>query len=264
MPKVGGPAAEGVQAAVLVLRILEAIGHAPKPMGVTALSRELGITKSRIHRHLRTLVQEAYLSQEPDTERYQVGPRLVTLGRAVADDLDLANAALPALLELRDGLGHSAVVSQLDVDGVRVLRTMPGKASIEIGVRPGSLLSFHGSAQGKVALAYGPEELRSRVMRSRLDMLTPHTLVSIGALEREMETIRSRGWAVAPNEAMIGINTLAAPIFDASETIAGCVGVVDSIQYIEAEPSAEQIRHILAAAARISQALGSRGRLHST
>jgi IclR family transcriptional regulator, KDG regulon repressor len=264
MPKVGGPASEGVQSVVLVLQILEAIGRARKPLGVTALSQELGTTKSRIHRHLRTLVQENYLSQSPETERYGVGPRLVTLGRAVADDLDLASAALPALLELRDSLGHSTVMSQIDVDGVRVLRTLPGKASIEIGVRPGSLLSFHGSAQGKVALAFGPPELRSRIMRSRLDMLTPHTLVSSNALERDLMLIKARGWAVAPNEAMIGINTLAAPIFDASEMVAGAVGVVDSIQYIEAEPSAEQIQGILAAAARISQALGSRGKPHST
>lgn len=267
MPKVGNAgkiegtepsAGDGVQAVVLVLRILEAIGQAPAPMGVTALAQALGTTKSRIHRHLRTLVQEGYLVQSPETERYKVGPRLVLLGRSVAEDLDLASAAASGLLELRDALGHSAVVSQMDPEGVRVLRTVPGTAAIEIGVRPGSLLAFHSSAQGKVVLAFGPSELRAKVARSRLEMLTPHTITGRAALERELETIRERGWAVAPNEAMIGINTLAAPLFDASGAVAGAIGVVDSIQHIEAEPSAEQVRRILAAARRISQALGCR------
>jgi DNA-binding IclR family transcriptional regulator len=147
----------------------------------------------------------------------------------------------------------------MDVEGVRVLKTISGKSAIEIGVRQGSLLSFHGSAQGKVALAFGPPELRSRVLRSRLDMLTPHTVVSASTLDRELEQIRERGWAVAPNEAMIGINTLAAPILDVSNAVVGTVGIVDSIQYIEAQPSAEQIRRIVEAGRRISQAMGHRG-----
>ncbi|WP_406854950.1 IclR family transcriptional regulator [Alsobacter sp. KACC 23698] len=259
MPKISGAAGEGVQSVVLVLRILETLAQAGKPLGVTTLAQELGTTKSRIHRHLRTLVQEGYVGQAPETERYLVGPRLVTLGRAVSEDLDLANAATSALQELRDSLGHFSVVSQMDVEGVRVLKTVSGKSAIEIGVRQGSLLSFHGSAQGKVALAFGPPELRSRVLRSRLDMLTPHTVVSASTLDRELEQIRERGWAVAPNEAMIGINTLAAPILDVSNAVVGTVGIVDSIQYIEAQPSAEQIRRIVEAGRRISQAMGHRG-----
>ena len=55
---------------------------------------------------------------------------------------------------------------------------------------------------------------------------------------------------------MIGINTLAAPIFDANG-LAGVIGIVDSIQYIEAEPSAEQIARLTATARRISQFLGA-------
>jgi len=35
--------------------------------------RTLGTTKSRIFRHLQTLVMKGYLSQQEETERYQVG-----------------------------------------------------------------------------------------------------------------------------------------------------------------------------------------------
>jgi IclR family KDG regulon transcriptional repressor len=259
MPKISGDSSgDGVQAVVLALHIMEYLAEQRRPVGVTALAEALGTTKSRIFRHLRTLVQHGYIVQSPESERYQVGSQLVQLGRLVGENLDLAAAAHPILRELRDELGHSTVVSQVEAEGVRVLARVPGTSPIEIGVKPGSLLPFHSSAQGKIALAFGEEALRTRVFRSRLEMLTPSTITAPGALEEEIERTRQRGWAIAPNEAMIGINTLAAPVFDVSGALVGAVGVVDSIQFIPAEASDEQIRRTVAAARRISKHLGFR------
>jgi DNA-binding IclR family transcriptional regulator len=257
MPRIGGePGGEGVQAVILTLRILEYLAGQRKAVGVTALAQALGENKSRIYRHLRTLVQQGYIVQSADTERYRVGSRLVTLGRMVGESFDLANAAYDAIRELRDALGHSCVVSQVEAEGVRVLTTVPGKSPIEIGVKRGSLLPFHGSAQGKVALAFGDQDVRDAVLASQLEKLTPKTIVTQDALRKELGMVRHQGWAVAPNEALIGLNTLAAPIFDESGTIAGAVAIVDSIQFIPAEPSSEQVEQTLAAARHISEKLG--------
>jgi DNA-binding IclR family transcriptional regulator len=256
MPRVGAKSGEGVQAAVLALSILEHLGRERREVGVTALARALGTTKSRIYRHLRTLVEQGYIVQPLDSERYKVGPRLVALARSVSDNVDLAAAASDALFELRDTLGHSSVVSQVEPDGVRVLATVPGRSPIEIGVRPGSLLTFHASAQGKVALAFGSPEFRARALRARLDMLTPKTIVSPAALRAEIDKVREQGWATAANQSAIGLNTLAAPIFDASGAICGTVGVIDMVQFIEEEPSEDQIARTVAAGRKISKALG--------
>ena len=78
-------------------------------------------------------------------------------------------------------------------------------------------------------------------------------------LEQEIEKIRQRGWATAPNEILIGLNTLAAPVFGADGHLAAVIGIVDSIQYIDAMPSAEQIRRTLLAAQQISELLGHQG-----
>jgi DNA-binding IclR family transcriptional regulator len=154
----------------------------------------------RIYRHLQTLVQRGHVVQSPDTERYQVGPRLVSLGRAVCQNFDIAKVAEGTLRELRDKLGHYSVVSQVEADGVRVLATFSGKSDVEIGVKQGSLLAFHVSAQGKVALAYGSDTLCAKVLRSPLKRSTPHTIVNPAALRKEIEIVRKQGWAVAPNE----------------------------------------------------------------
>jgi DNA-binding IclR family transcriptional regulator len=256
MPRIAGTTGDGVQAVVLTLRILERLAEEGRPMGVTALAQALGTTKSRIFRHLRTLTQEGYILQSSDTERYQVGARLAALGRLAGDTFDLTSVAASTLRELRDTLGNFSVVSQVEPEGVRVLATLPGKSAIEIGVKRGSVLSFHGSAQGKIALAFGDESLRASVFRSRLELLTPKTIVSHVALRKEIDKVRRQGWAVAANEVLIGLNALAAPIFSAGGVLIGTVSIVDSIQFIEEEPTREQTERIVEAGRKISAALG--------
>lgn len=259
MPRIEGKNGDGVQAVQLALSIIEYLAKERGAVGVTALATALGTTKSRIHRHLQTLVQQGYIIQPSGSDRYESGPRLVALGRAVSDNLDLAHVAADPLLELRDALGHSAVVSQITPDGMRVVATVPGRSAIEIGVRVGSLLTFNSSAQGKAALAFVSEEFRSRVLRSEFKIFTPHTIISPSVLAAEIEKVRERGWATAPNQAAIGLNTLASPIFDSTGAVCGAVGVVDMVQFVAETPSEDQRVRTMAAARRVSQALGYGG-----
>jgi IclR family KDG regulon transcriptional repressor len=256
MPKISGPMPEGVQAAVVMLRTIEFLSESRKPVGVTALAHALGTTKSRIHRHLQTLLQQGYVIQAADSERYAVGPRLVTLARRINEDFDVASFVLPALQDLRDSLGHFAIYSQIEDNGMRVRATVSGTSPIEIGVKQGSLLPFHASAQGKLALAFGPDAVGQRILHSKLERFTPHTITKTAALDREIATIRRQGWAVAPNEVAVGLNALAAPVRDASGRLVGAVGIVDLAQFIAAEPAREQIQQTVAVARRISDMLG--------
>lgn len=250
---------DGLQSVILTMSIIEQVARTPKGVGVTSLANALGTSKSRIHRHLQTLVQQGYVFQQYDSERYEVGTRLLSLGQSVFDNMGLIRASSDVLLELRDALGHSAVASQLTPEGMLVIATVPGRASIEIGVRVGSILPFHGSAQGKVATAFSSQAFQARILRNRLELLTPETIVSTTILAEEFEVIRRQGWAVAPNQAALGLNTLASPIFNASGIVCGAVGIVDMIQFVGEIPSDEHIKKTKSAAERISRLLGYSG-----
>ena len=50
----------------------------------------------------------------------------------------------------------------------------------------------------------------------------------------------------------------AAPIFDALGNYVGAIALTDSVQYIPETPTTDQVRHLLAAAAKISANLGYR------
>ncbi|HMK81463.1 MAG TPA: IclR family transcriptional regulator [Xanthobacteraceae bacterium] len=260
MPRISGSQrGEGVQAVVFALQILEYLAQHRSTVGVTDLARVFDTTKSRMHRHLQTLVAAGYVMREEETERYRSGARLIAFGRAVAENFELTSAARPVMEALRASLGHAVTLSQPEPDGMRVIATIAGKSAFEIGVKPGSMLAAHATAQGKLMLAYGGAAVMERSVARALSRNTPATITDRAALRGEIEEVRRRGWAVAPNQTVIGMNALAAPIFDALGAFVGAVAIVDSIQFIPADPAAKQVRETVAAARKISTTIGLRG-----
>lgn len=249
---------KGVQAVSIALHILEFIARSGRAVGVTELARSLEMNKSRVYRHLQTLVELRYLSQDSDSERYRVTARLMSLGQAASENNDIAVMARPVMVTLRERFGHSVVLSAAEGLGVSILLTLPGTSNIEIGVKPGSILSLHASAQGKVALAFGEEDLLRGIMQKRLQTYTPDTITDPLRLAAELAAIRKQGWAAAPNQAIVGLNAVAAPLFDSGGKYCASLAFVDSIQYLPAEPNFDLTDALVQAARKLSADIGYR------
>ena len=254
------PHGGSIQAVEFALEILEYVARCQTSVGVSEMARAFDTTKSRIHRHLQTLVSAGYLIRNEDTERYSISARLMALGQAVSESFELATAAREIARELRDLTGHAVAISQPEREGNRILLIVPSRANIDISVKPGSTLPFHSSAQGKISLAFGDELLLPRVLSEELEMRTPYTITDPDQLRAEVEAVRKRRWASAPNESMVGLNAVAAPIFDALGGYVGSIAMTDSIQHIPEYPTTDLIRSLLSAAEKVSANLGYRAR----
>src|SRR4051812_17200086 len=186
MPRISGKKrGDGVQAVVFALQILEYLAQQRSAVGVTDLAGVFDTTKSRMHRHLQTLVAAGYVMREEDTERYRSGARLIVFGRAVSENFELISAARPVMESLRSSLGHAVTLSQPDHDGMRVMATIGGKSAFEIGVKPGSTLPSHATAQGKLLLAFGGEAIRERSLAKAPSRETPFTITAVAPLRAE-------------------------------------------------------------------------------
>ena len=245
-----------IQSVAMALQVLETLANANGDMGVTALASALDTTKSRIHRHLRTLVSLGYISQSEQTERYRIGARLIALGRAASGSADFTSVAMPHMRTLRDETGQAVSLGQVEDNGIRILNTVHGTMQIEVGVRPGSLLGFHNSAQGKVVLASVPPSRREAMIPQSIPHATDFTITDRAELLRHIEEVAAQGWATAPNETMLGLNALACPIFNADGDPVITIAIVSLTQYIGTPPDPAQIQAVKAAAARISAELG--------
>ncbi|MGA7454805.1 MAG: IclR family transcriptional regulator [Rhodoplanes sp.] len=247
-----------VRSVQLAIDVLETVSFADEEMGVTQIAERLNVTKGSVHRHLHTLVERGYLAQNPATSRYTIGPKSRLLAR-LAPETDLVQLAEGPMRELRDALGHTVVLSEMTPRGALVLAEVASISPIEIGVRPGSELSFHASAQGKVMLAFAPRPFQARIISRQLEAFTDKTVTSAERLEKTLLDVVKRGYASAPEESVLGLNAVAAPIFDSHDACIATLAIVGSIQFLPEKAKQSDIDALTKASQQISRKLGHAG-----
>jgi DNA-binding IclR family transcriptional regulator len=248
---------EALQGPTLVMAILEALAVSSSGKGISELALALQTSKPRVYRYIQTLVSLGYAEQDSETGRYSASIEVYLLGERVRAKIDLLAAVRPEMDSLRDRFGQTVTVSRILGDSVVIVAVSPGHMPLEITSRVGTKYDPHASAHGKAALAYNAA-LRRRALAGTLRAWTPKTITSRRVLEAELVLVRRRGWASACEEAMLGINVLACPIFDECGDYAGAIALIGSLQYVTPDPEPEQVKALQFAARATSLRLGWR------
>jgi DNA-binding IclR family transcriptional regulator len=246
----------GTETVDLSLRLLEFLARSAEPMGLSELARQFQASKATLHRHLQTLAHHDFVRQEPATQRYAAGIKLFVLGERLRERFDVLAVARPEMVRLRDETGHAVALSALVEEEVVILELMQGSSVVNLATQPGTVLPLHASAHGKVALAFGPEDLLRRCLSKPLKAWTPQTVCTRTGLERAVAQVRARGWATSPNQVLPGINGLAVPLRNHAGGYAGALAVAGTVQSVPASPPPDLIKAVTRAAAQISRSLG--------
>jgi DNA-binding IclR family transcriptional regulator len=129
---------------------------------------------------------------------------------------------------------------------------------VKMVVRLGWPFPLHAGASSKALLAFLPEDQRRAYLETHhLVALTPHTITDPDRLRKELEAIRSSGFAVSFGERDASAGSVAAPVFGHEGTPIGVISVSGPLERFSAE--AEQASRVLVDAARgLSQRLGYR------
>jgi DNA-binding IclR family transcriptional regulator len=115
-------------------------------------------------------------------------------------------------------------------------------------------LPLHCSAAGKLLLADRFAHGKPLPL-PRLEKLTDNTIVDHAALEIELARVRQQGWSAAPEEMVLGVNAISAPIYSQRSELVGMISIVGSIQFISRQPSRDLIDAVTRAAKDISALL---------
>lgn len=240
-----------MQSADKALAILSAFDEGREDLGVSELAGELGMHKSTVSRLLATLERRGLVRRVGD--RFAPGPELARLGGLAVRGITLAEAGRLSLDRLAEQTGET--VNLAVRDGARALNLLQVDAAHFVGVTDwtGRAAPLHATANGKALLAFGAGELPAR-----LPKLTRRTIADRSALRAELERTRSAGFAVAVEELEVGLNAVAAPVFDARGSCVAAVSV-SGPAYRLAEPRLPAVGALCAeAAAEISARLGYR------
>ena len=246
-----------VRSVLMTVRLLEAMALAGRSLGVSDAARQLGEPRARVHRHLVTLKEAGLVAQDAASERYHLTWRLFQIGQAAAEHFDLRRVAEPAMHRLREAVGQSVLLAVPTGGAPMVVHALEASNNVSITVRPGNRPPLHSSAQGRVMLAFAPEEVRERVLAGPLAAPTPESLTDPARLRARLALVRERLWDTAPSETLLGINVLAAPVFAGGDVLVGTLGIVGSVQFVRDPPENAMLAALRDAAAEVSGALGS-------
>jgi DNA-binding IclR family transcriptional regulator len=89
-----------------------------------------------------------------------------------------------------------------------------------------------------------------------LEAFTDNTIVKISDLQRQLGAVRERGWASVSEELAVGLNAVAAPVYDANAQVIAALGVSGPSYRLADEQFEETAKPTIAAAELISRRLG--------
>jgi DNA-binding IclR family transcriptional regulator len=247
----------GNQSITAAARVLGELATVRQPLGVTDLARRLGESKARVFRHLATLRQVGFVTQEPDGDRYQLGWNLYRLGMAAGELYGLAPVAQRHMTLLRDRTQETTAMAVPAGGDALVMASVASERQVAISIKLGVVIAANYSALGRVLLAFAEPAVQQQILARKMVARTPQSITEPARLRQRLVRIRERWWEVAVNENNFGIATLAAPVFDAHDRPCAAVAIVGSSLRIDEPPDAELLAQVKGCAASISAELGS-------
>jgi DNA-binding IclR family transcriptional regulator len=194
---------QGVQVLARAGEILRLLKVSVGGLTQAEMAGQLGLARTTVHRLLNALAKEGLVQLSGAGSRYRLGAEILHMAEAAR--AALLGEAHPLLVRISRDLEETADLSILDrtsvtfVDQVVALQRLRAVSAI------GASFPLHCTANGKAILAALPPNEARRLVPDRLEALTPNTITSRDALMKELEKIRSDGFAVDLEEHSLGI-----------------------------------------------------------
>lgn len=251
------PRSEVMSSTLRALGVLELLASEPFEWGLMEIAQAQSMSKATTHRILATLIEAGFVSHDPRYRRYFVSGKALEVGTGFLRHSSAYRAAFPVMHELVqqvEGMVHFGV---WDRDTLLFLRSYGQPSTYYLYADAGDRRPIHAYAMGKVMLAYAPKSDVSRIM-SRCEKLTPRTITTALAMERELASIRKKGFAINDEESSTGLRAAASAIFDQHSKAVASIsisGPTQKLQYAKLEHCGALLHD---AATKISTQLGYR------
>ena len=202
------------RAVVKTLTVLEHLLAFKSGRTLTQLAEDLKLPVSSVNDIVKTLVKIGYLEFDSKSRRYKLSLKLLDLGQTYLHQTGLYTVSVPAVGQLSKKFECVAAVYQFDRRARKLLLTAEegGAPHLRFGWQIGSAI-FHCSAPGKVVLAsLASDEVAEILNGVGMPQLTAHTITNLDDLQRDLDLVRKRGYALDDQETFLGIGCIAIPI----------------------------------------------------
>lgn len=243
---------QSVDRAISILQVLGRRGV----IGVTGISKELGVHKSTVSRLLGTLEARGLVEQTAHRGRYRLGYGVVQLAEGMSKKPDLSVISRPVCSLLAEEVGETVNVAVHEARAVVTVDQVIGSSQVTTVNWVGQHNSMHATAAGKVFLATMPPAELQTYLDEKLERFAEQTIVDAAEMERELDVVRESGFARSVDELEVGLAAVAAPIRALDGRVIAALAVSGPTYRINDETIPAIAARMLKAAAEISERNG--------
>lgn len=245
------------------LSVLEAVADSPEDITLADLAKQVGFKKTNTWRLVHTLVELGYLHQDTRTRNFRPAPRLLALGFAYFDGLDLKKLSLPLLQELAARHNETVNLAVMSGDELIYVERISSPQIVSINLHVGSRLPLYCTSLGRALICEMPNTWLSQYFQRISEDRKAHKYIQ-GDGKRLLQVLREtreRGYALNDEELVKGLRAVASPIRDRTSKIVAAVCIsVPSSRSTLADLRRVFAPDLVTVAHNISLALGYRAR----
>jgi DNA-binding IclR family transcriptional regulator len=241
------------------LGMLEAVAQESEGLSNAEISRRLNIPKSSASYILRTLETQGYLTRDAESGKYRVGLKILSLSRGALGGRDVRGVALPIMRHLTHQTGLTCHLAVLDGPEAVYIEKVEPEGFIRMDTWVGRRMRVHATSVGKALVAYiSQEQLEEILRKSSMEKRTPKTITTLPRLLKELEKVRTQGYAVDDEENNLGARCVAAPVFDERGGIEASLGLSGTTQQVSPQTMPRILEALKDSARHISMGMGYR------
>jgi IclR family KDG regulon transcriptional repressor len=240
------------------IQLLKAFSEEQVDIGISELSRRLGVAKSTVHRLAATLAAEGLLEQDRESEKYRLGIALFRLGALVRRRMDISSQGRPYIYELREKTNETVHLAILDGTEIMYVYNLESTQAIRMRSDLGVRKPAYCTAEGQAILAFQPQPVIDAVIAQGLSPRTPQTITDPAELIKALAVVRQRGCAIEDEESEIGMRGISAPIRNDAGDVVAAVGLAGPATRLSKKAIAAFVPHVIETADLVSSRLGYR------
>ena len=194
-------------------------------LSATEVAKHFKMARSTAYRYLTSLRAKGLIVQKD--EGFGLGHKIFVLARAARVSFDILDLVEPELKALQKKTGETILFVERRNDEIVVLESIESKHPMRITYGRGAIFPFPAGASARIFVAFSPNNEVNHISdHNPLNRYTNNTIVDPVDLQKEIDLVRRRGYAVNHGEIDDGVSAISAPILNKEGYVEYAVTVV--------------------------------------
>jgi DNA-binding IclR family transcriptional regulator len=220
------------------LSILDVFTPDQPSWGLRDIARELEMSHTVVHRILKTLEEDGYIFQNPESNKYELGIKFIQLSNIVEEHLRISDLIQPIMKKIALETGESVVLTVVDNEEGLFVKIVESEQQVRFAESVGKRGPLYIGASHKTILAHLPVDIQHKIIDQGIQAQAPQIQTKELFLET-LDVIKKQGWFYTAGETLNDVAAISIPVFDNKKNILGSLSVAGPRYRFDNEAAAE-------------------------